>query len=142
MDNIFEDIKTALLQTFKGLFSAYDVFCEDMERTEDLAEDWVFIELVPVGNQTVSPDHTDRRVLVEVSIHMQAETNAGYLAIMPAVDALIRPAFCFGDRAITVDNLDMKVVDKVLHCTFTLAFRDSREELPPEDPYMETLTMN
>ena len=58
------------------------------------------------------------------------------------VDDLIRPVFRFEDggeaRAITVPDVACKVVGRVLHCTFTLAFRDSIQE-PPPLPYMETL---
>lgn len=142
MDNIFEAIKAALVKSFKGLFSAYDVFCEDAARTEGVAENWVYIELTPAANQTVGPEYTDRRVLVDVSIHNELETNACYLAIMPAVEALLSPVFCFADRAITVDNLELKVVDKVLHCIFTLAFRDSAEEMEPAAPYMTELDVS
>lgn len=54
------------------------------------------------------------------------------------IDTLIRPVFRFGMRAITVQNIEFKTVDKVLHGIFTLAFRDTIEE--PELPgYMETL---
>ena len=60
---------------------------------------------------------------------------------MPVVDALIRPVFHFGDRAITVHELEMKVVDKVLHSIFALEFRDSWEE-PETPPFMETLELS
>lgn len=87
-------------------------------------------------------DTTDRRVLVDASIHTRSESNADYLTISQEVDDLLRPVFRFEDggeaRAITVPDVACKVVDRVLHCTFTLAFRDSIQE-PPPLPYMETL---
>lgn len=144
MPNVFEEIRTALVKAFKGLFSAYDVFCEDIERTDPLdetaaSENWVRIDMQPVVNKTVNRWHTDRRILVDVAIHTASERNKDYHAIEPAVDSLIRPYFCFADRAVTVPEIDFKVADRVLHATFTLSFRDSRPEAEPPQPFMQEL---
>ena len=45
MENVFEEIRRALVRAFKGLFSAYDVFCEEIQRTDGAdetaaAENW------------------------------------------------------------------------------------------------------
>ncbi len=140
MDNVFEEIRTALVRAFKGLFSAYDVFCEEIQRT-DGAEDWIYIDMRPVGNQTVNRWHTDRQVFVDVAIHTASEKNKAYYAIIPAVDGLIRPCFCFADRAITVAEVGFRIEDKVLHATFSLAFRDSSPE-PESLPFMQELDTN
>lgn len=101
------------------------------------SENWVYIDMQPAVNQW----HTDRRILVDVAIHTASEKNKAYYAIMPAVDSLIRPYFCFADRAITVADVNFGIVDRVLHATFTLAFRDSRPE-PEQPPYMAELDTN
>jgi len=126
---IYQSIKLAMVSLFKGKYPAYDVFCEEIAKTQndepepDL-EDYIFL------------------VLVDASIHTRSESNADYLTISQEVDDLLRPVFRFEDggeaRAITVPDVACKVVDRVLHCTFTLAFRDSIQE-PPPLPYMETL---
>ena len=58
------------------------------------------------------------------------------------LDDLLRPVFRFTDkgeaRAVTIPDLAFNIVDKVLHATFTLAFRDSIEE-PEAPPLMEEL---
>lgn len=141
--NVFQEIKLALIKAFKGKFPAYAVTCEDLTKTDEPGQEadldnWIFIDLAPSGNSTATPFHTDRRVLVDVAIHTASEKNADYLEIMPDIDTLIRPVFRFGNRAITVHDLEMKVVDKVLHGIFTLEFRDSREE-PEALPFMEVL---
>ena len=144
---IYQSIKLAMVSLFKGKYPAYDVFCEEIAKTQndepepDL-EDYIFLDIIPAGSATVDAEHTDRRVLVDASIHTRSESNADYLTISQEVDDLIRPVFRFEDggeaRAITVQDLTFKVVDRVLHCTFTLAFRDS-VELPPQPPVMEEL---
>lgn len=144
---IYKSIKASLISLFKGLYPAFDVFCEDIAKTQhdepepDL-EDYVFLDIIPVGNTTVGPYHTDRRVLVDVALHTQDESNDGYLSMTQEVDSALRPVFRFEDggeaRAITVQDLSFKVVDRVLHCTFALAFRDSVEN-PPQPPVMQEL---
>ena len=144
---IYQSIKLAMTGLFKGKYPAFDVFCEEIAKTrnnepEPDLEDYIFLDIIPAGNTTVDAGHTDRSVLVDASIHTKSESNADYLAISQEIDELLRPVFRFEDggeaRAITVPDVAFKVVDRVLHCTFTLAFRDSVQE-PPPLPYMETL---
>ena len=140
MENVFEEIRTALVRAFKGLFSAYEVFCEEIQQT-DGAEDWIYIDMRPVGNQTVNRWHTDRRILVDIAIHTASEKNKDYYAITPAVDSLIRPYFCFADRAVTVADVNFKITDRLLHAVFNLSFRDSCPE-PEPPPFMQELDTN
>lgn len=146
MENVFEEIRTALVKAFKGLFSAYDVFCEEIQRTDnadDMAasENWIYIGMQPVVNQTVNCWHTDRRILVDIAIHTASEKNKDYYAITPAVDSLIRPYFCFADRAVTVADVNFKITDRLLHAVFNLSFRDSCPE-PEPPPFMQELDTN
>ncbi len=143
MAETFQEIKAALVKAFKGKFPDYAVTSEDLTKTDEPGrgndlENWIFLDMIPTGNATASPFHTDRRVLVDAAIHTASEKNADYLALMPEVDALIRPVFRFGNRAITVHDLELKVVDRILHGIFTLEFRDSWDE-PEAPPFMETL---
>ncbi len=144
---IYQSIKTGLITLFKGLYPAFDVFCEDIAKVrnnepEPDLEDYIFLDIIPTGNATVSPYHTDRRVLVDVALHTKGESNAEYLTMVQKVDSALRPVFRFEDggeaRAITVPGISFQVVDRVLHCTFTLSFRDSVEE-PEQPPVMEEL---
>ena len=65
-------------------------------------------------------------------IHTKGESNREYLQISQALEELLLPVFRFTDkgdaRAVTITDLAFKTVDKVLHATFTLSFRDSDEE--------------
>ena len=73
------------------------------------------------------------------------ESNLEYLQISQELDDLLRPVFRFTDkgeaRAVTIPDLAFNIVDKVLHATFTLAFRDSIEE-PEAPPLMAELESN
>ena len=147
---IYQSIKLAMVSLFKGKYPAYDVFCEEITKTQndepepDL-EDYVFLDIIPTGNTTVGPYHTDRRVLVDAALHTASESNGEYLRMGQEVDGAVRPVFRFTDggeaRAITVPEVSLKVVDRVLHCTFTLSFRDSIQEAP-QPPLMEELDIH
>ena len=147
---IFESIKESLVGLFKGLYPAFDVFCEEIPKTRHDApepdiEDYIFLDIVPAANTTASAYHTDRRVLVDAALHTASESNGEYLRMGQEVDGAVRPVFRFTDggeaRAITVTDVSLKVVDRVLHCTFTLSFRDSLQE-PPQPPLMEELDIH
>ena len=92
---IYQSIKLAMVSLFKGKYPAYDVFCEEIAKTQndepepDL-EDYIFLDIIPAGSATVDAEHTDRRVLVDASIHTRSESNADYLTISQEVDDLIR----------------------------------------------------
>ena len=144
---IFESVKASLISLFKGLYPAFDVFCEEIPKTQNDAPepdltDYIFLDIIPTGNETIDAEHTLRRILVDAALHTKGETNREYLAMAQEVDEAVRPVFRFEDggeaRAITVPDVSCKVVDKVLHCTFTLAFTDSAQE-PLPFPVMEEL---
>lgn len=143
MAETFTEIKDALVKLFKKQFPAFDVFCEEIVRTDEDdpeagQEDWIYLDILPASNTTANEFHTDRSILIDASVHTKKESNAEYLQISQEVDGMIRPVFYFGARAITVQNIEFKTVDKVLHAIFSLAFRDTVEE-PEQLPYMETL---
>lgn len=149
MGTIYESIKGSLVSLFRGLYPEFDVFCEEIPKTQnDEPErdivDYVFLDIIPAANTTVDAYHTDRRVLVDAAIHTASESNGEYLRMSQEVDSALRPVFCFEDggeaRAITVPDIAFKVVDRVLHCTFTLSFRDSVQEAP-QPPLMEELDL-
>lgn len=131
--NIYQIIQDSLVKLFKGLYPDFDVVCEEIPIPANgpPIEDYIFLDLIPVSNETAGPYHTDRRVLVDVAIHTKAESNAAYRAMGAEIDAAVRPVFRFGERAITIPDVSLKIVDQVLHCTFTIAFRDSVEAAAP-----------
>lgn len=143
---IYESIKSSLIAIFRGLWPGFDVFCEDIDKTQESGqpklEDYVYLDMIPSGNQTAGRGYTDRSILVDAAIHTKGESNQEYLQISQELDDLLRPVFRFTDqgeaRAVTIPDLAFKTVDKVLHATFTLSFRDSIEE-PEAQPLMEEL---
>jgi len=131
--DVFTIIKDALIGLLNGLYPSFEVCYEEIPRTAgddgtDDLEDYFFLEIIPTGSTTVDAYHTRHRLLVNIAAHDRAESNGKYLSMAHRIGSAVRPVFRFGDRAITVPEVGCKVVDKVLHCTFTLEFTDSVED--------------
>ncbi len=146
---IYEAIRSSLIALLKGCWPAFDVFGEGIDKTQEAGraelEDYIYLDIIPSGNQPAGRGYTDRSILVDAAIHTKGESNLEYLQISQELDDLLRPVFRFTDkgevRAVTIPDLAFNIVDKVLHATFTLAFRDSIEE-PEAPPLMAELESN
>ena len=126
---IYEAVRSSLIALLKGRWPAFNVFGEGIDKSQE-------------AGQTELEDYIS---LVDAAIHTKGESNLEYLQISQELDDLLRPVFRFTDkgeaRAVTIPNLAFNIVDKVLHATFTLAFRDSIEE-PEAPPLMADLESN
>ena len=135
MENPLIQIKDAVIRILKELDPDVDVFFEGIKRTDTehgltQPETYYFVEVIPNINETVDRHFTDRGVLVDVAYHEENESNTAYLIKADELDGAIRPALSFGDRHITIQNTSQKVVDHVLHISFTVSFRTAEGEIP------------
>ena len=126
MEHPIIEIKNAVIQKIKSLEPETDVFFEKIKETDQELEKsrtWYFLSLIPGQQGTVDGIFTDVSVLVDIAYHEKSERNTDYLMKGAELDAVMRPVLRFGDRAITIHNADIKVVDHVLHYSFSLQFR-------------------
>ncbi len=133
MEHPIIQIKDAVTALLKGLDPGVDVFYEEIKGTEekhglDTPETYYFVDIIPSGNQTVDKFFTDMGVLVDVAYHEKRESNTAYLIKGAEIDAKFRPVFSFGDRHITINDAETKIVDHVLHYIFTIGFRHAWEQ--------------
>ena len=132
MENPLLQIKTAIIEKLNQLDPDVEVFAEEIlmirEEGGDVAKSYYFVESIPTGNQTVDSYFTDMSVLVDIAFHDRSERNDMYLQRQMDIDELMRPVLSFGDRHITINSASSRIVDRVLHYTFTLQFRVSREK--------------
>ena len=132
--SVYQSIKNSLVAELKALYPNFDVFSEEISKTdsdnaESDIENYFFIDIVPVSNQTFSEYHTQRSLVIDIAGHTEKESNEEYLNMAEAIDHKIRPVFHFGDRAITIHNSKSSIVDKVMHYTFELSFMDTVHEI-------------
>lgn len=132
MENPLIQIKDALIRLLRWLDPDIDVFFEEIKSTDEeyginRSKTYYFVEIIPNINETVDRFFSDIGVFVDVAYHEEHESNTAYLVKAAQLDGIIRPVFSFGDRHITVPGTSSKVIDHVLHCSFTISFRQARE---------------
>ncbi len=133
MEHPIIQIKDAITALLKGLDPGTDVFYEEIKGTEgkhglNTPETYYFVDIIPNGNATVDKYFTDKGVLVDIAYHEKSESNTAYLIKGAEIDEKIRPVFSFGDRNITINDADMKIIDHVLHYIFSINFRHAWEQ--------------
>ncbi len=133
MEHPFIQIKNAVTALLKEIDPETDVFYEEIKGTEEIhglnkPETYYFVDMIPTGNKTVDKFFTDMGVLIDIAYHEKNESNAAYLRKGAELDAAVRPVFCFGDRKITIYHADMKIIDHMLHYSFTVNFRHAWEQ--------------
>ena len=118
---IYEAIRSSLIALLKGRWPAFDVFGEGIDKTQEAGqtelEDYIYLDIIPSGNQPAGRGYTDRSILVDAAIHTKGESNLEYLQISQELDDLLRPVFRFTDkgeaRAVTIPDLAFNIVDIV-----------------------------
>ena len=142
MSNVYTHIKDALVRAIKRALPDMDVSSEYLAKTDygsnSNITDYIYIGLTPVSRETVSAYHTRHSVVIEPGRAYGPRGHAGYWALADTIDHSIRPVIRWGDRAITVPSVDYKIVDRILHCTFTLSYIDSAD-VQEQYPLAETL---
>lgn len=82
-------------------------------------------------------------VMLELILPPDARGRIDRAKLYEAVDTLdaaLLPVFTIGDRHITVQETSSRIVDEVLHYSFSLDFADAMPETPVE--LMEELSIN
>ena len=80
---IYEAIRSSLIALLKGCWPAFDVFGEGIDKTQEAGraelEDYIYLDIIPSGNQPAGRGYTDRSILVDAAIHTKSESNLEYL---------------------------------------------------------------
>lgn len=133
MENVLIQIKDAITVALKRISPDVDVFYEELKKTEKgqellIPRTYYFVDIIPAGNSTVDRFFSDMRVLVDIAYHEERESNVAYWVRAAELDNAFRPVFIFGNRKITISDSSSKVSDHVLHFSFLINFRLSREQ--------------
>ena len=135
-----EDIRSALSALLKAHFQYAIYFTNNTEAKKG----YFHVEIAP-------KKHTVDRVIYERSLDIELELvlppdargridRAKLYDAVDTLDAVLMPVFTIGDRHIMVQETSSRIVDEVLHYSFTLDFADA---MPSEEyELMEELTIN
>lgn len=135
-----EDIRNALSALLKAHFP-YTVY---FTNNADAKKGYFHVEIAP-------KKHTVDRVIYERSLDIELELvlppdargridRTKLYEAVDTLDAALMPVLTIGDRHITVQETSSRIVDEVLHYSFTLDFADA---MPSEEfELMEELAIN
>ena len=146
---IYEAIRSSLIALLKGRWPAFDVFGEGIDKTQEAGqtelEDYIYLDIIPFQKPARRPGlHRPQHPGGRRDPH-QGREQSGVPADQPGAGRSAAPSIPIyrqrrgqgGDHS----RPGLNIVDKVLHATFTLAFRDSIEE-PEAPPLMAELESN
>lgn len=141
----YRSLKARLTAILKETFPGYKVHFDNVEKSD---APYFYVEMTPLKNRTFDGDgiYHDRSVDVDIQLVL-AEDSYGRVDRIALyddsleLDKAIRPVLQIEDRAITVQDADIKVHDDILHYMFTLAFTDAEMD-QVEYELMEELELN
>ena len=140
----YRSLKSRLTAILKETFPGYKVHFYNVEKSD---APYFYVEMTPLKNQTFDGDgiYHDRSIDIDIQLVL-AEDSYGRVDRIALyddsleLDKAIRPVLQIEDRAITVQDADIKVHDDILHYMFTLAFTDAEMD-QVEYELMEELTL-
>lgn len=141
----YRSLKARLTAILKESFPGYKVHFDNVEKSD---APYFYVEMTPLRNKTFDGDgvYHDRAINFDIQLVLPEDRHGRVDRIVLYDDSLvldkaIRPVLKIEDRAITIDEADIKVHDDILHYMFTLAFTDAEMD-QMEYELMEELTLN
>lgn len=134
-------VKDSIVKQLNEHFPDTDIFTEEIPDTKHKVGNYFFISILPISTETVNSHFTQISMLVDIAGYLKAERNNDYIRLSMKLDDIFRPVFNFEDRAITIRSADTRIVDSVLHYTFTLNFTVSKAIIEDND-LMDQLDSN
>lgn len=141
----YRSLKARLTAILKETFPGYKVHFDNVEKSD---APYFYVEMTPLKNRAFDGDgiYHDRSIDIDIQLVL-AEDSYGRVDRIALyddsleLDKAIRPVLQIEDRAITVQDADIKVHDDILHYMFTLAFTDAEMD-QVEYELMEELELN
>ena len=134
------DIRSALSALLKKHFPHAVYFTNNA----DAKQGYIHVEIAP-KKRMVDPMIYERALDIMLSLVLPPDARgridrAKLYDAVDTLDAALMPVFTIGDRHITVQETSSRIVDEVLHYSFTLDFADA---MPGEEyELMEELAIN
>ena len=141
----YRSLKARLTAILKETFPGYKVHFDNVEKSD---APYFYVEMTPLKNKTFDGDgiYHDRAIYFDIQLILPEDRHGRVDRIVLydnslELDKAIRPVLQIEDRAITIDEVDIKVHDDILHYMFTLAFTDAEMD-QLEYELMQELTLN
>lgn len=135
------DIKKAITGIIKKRYPKAKVYFDNIDKCET---PYFYVEFTAINHVTLDEFSSDRTIQIDIMYCPAAkrECDRNLLFIMcDEIDRLLRPVFHVADRYLTLQDVEMKIHDDILHYIFNLDFADTFEEEETHE-LMRTLEMD
>ncbi|SKA99346.1 hypothetical protein SAMN05443428_13517 [Caloramator quimbayensis] len=121
------DIQRAISRKLYGEFgSEYYIYTEEVKK--ELKRPSFFIDVIPVLTENFV-DYKDKLINIDIMYFSKNETNEENLRAINIFEQIFNSVLEVQGNTISIKALNYKVVDNILHCSFTLDFTDNEEPI-------------
>lgn len=116
------DIQKSISRKLDSKFSDYYIYTEEVK--DGLKRPSFFINIMPISTKNFIANK-EKLINIDIMYFSENETNEEKLNMINMLEDLLNITLEIKDRVITIESLDFKVVNDILHCIFNLDFTDS-----------------
>lgn len=120
------DIQKAISKKLNSKYNNYYIYVEEVK--QGLKRPSFFINIMPISTDNFVA-YQDKLINIDIMYFSKNETNAENLDMINLLEDLFKMTLEINDRVITIKSLNFKVVDDILHCSFSLDFTDGDIEI-------------
>lgn len=99
----------------------YYIYTEEVKK--EIKRPSFFIDVMPVLTENYV-DYKDKLINIDIMYFPKNETNEENLSMIDNLEQLFKSVLQVKSETIPIKALNFKVVDDILHCSFTLDFAD------------------
>lgn len=124
------DIQKSISRKLNSKFSDHYIYVEEVKKGKKVPS--FFINIMPVNTDNFAT-YKDKLVNIDIMYFGKNETNEENLNMTNSLESLFNMTLKIQDREITIQSLNFKTVDNILHCGFSLDFTDIEAEEKYDD---------
>ena len=124
-------VKGALVQKVNSIDPKAKVY--GLEIQDGFKRPAFFIQLTPFGLKTAGKFHTAKSINVDVQYFGPNQTDFENLSMTDSLSDIFTKVVPIEDRNLLPENIEVEVIDKVLHFKFDLKFLDTSDALILDD---------
>ncbi len=120
------DMQKAIGRKLNSKFSNYYIYTEEVK--QGLKRPSFFINIMPISTDNFIT-YKEKLINIDIMCFSENETNEENLNMINMLESLFNMFLEINDKVITIESLNFKIIDNILHCVYSLDFTDSDIEL-------------
>lgn len=114
------EIQKSISRKLNSKFNDHFIYGEEVK--QGLKRPAFFINIIPVSTENF-PVYKDKLINIDIMYFSKNETYVENLNMISELESLFK-TLKIQDRALTIESLNFRIVDDILHCSFSLDFMD------------------